>query len=169
MGRRWRAKYGNPDRNQGDLVKLARRLGCKVRITTRTKSDEPDLLCAFQGRTFVVEVKKPGEELTAGQEAFRDTWPGEYHVWRTGDDVIATLHKPPKLPLMFGRRLTYSVVAEDVETGERFDLGKGSDVHPREARDRGRLPSANPLFGGADREARRRERASTRRESTPDF
>jgi hypothetical protein len=73
-------KFGKPDRNQADIVTALRKIGAGVMITSGNGQGEPDLIVGWQCRNVALEIKMPGEKLTAAEEIFKRTWPGEYHV-----------------------------------------------------------------------------------------
>ncbi len=62
---------GNPDKNQKDIVKELRKIGCKVTITSEV-SDFCDLVVGYKRKLYLVEVKdgtKPpsARKLTPGE------------------------------------------------------------------------------------------------------
>jgi hypothetical protein len=107
--RRRRGGGGHPDANQGPLVKLARRLGATVQITSQI-GGWVDATVGFRGVNLLWEIKAEGFQAkvakgrkltkTEQQQAdLRATWTGRIDVIETADDVIrallqADLNKP---------------------------------------------------------------------------
>jgi len=50
----------------------------------------PDLLVAFRGRLFLLEVKMPGGTLTPDQVRFHADWP-DVQVVRSVDEALAAI------------------------------------------------------------------------------
>jgi len=82
----WAAKV---DGNQAEIVEALEKFGWTVISLARLGGGVPDLLCAKQWRTVLVEVKTASGRLRAVQEGFRIAWPGELWVVRSVDDVLA--------------------------------------------------------------------------------
>lgn len=61
------------------IVDTFKAFGWSVLETYRAP-DLPDLFAAKDGRTVAIEVKSGNKHLTESQQAFRDTWQGEYYV-----------------------------------------------------------------------------------------
>lgn len=93
------------DKNQPDIVKRFRDLGCTVAITSSLGNGFPDLVCSkevgvtytYQRCTFLVEIKdgsKPpsARKLTVDEQAFHDNWQGEIYVISTLDEVDALVN-----------------------------------------------------------------------------
>ena len=80
------------DDNQGEIVKLFRKLGWTVLIISQLKNC-CDIMVSKNGRTVAVEIKdgaKPpsARKLSDGEVKFRDNWQGEYALIICPDDVI---------------------------------------------------------------------------------
>jgi len=80
------------DDNQGEIVKLFRKLGWTVLIISQLKNC-CDIIVSKNGRTVAVEIKdgaKPPSQrkLSDGEIKFRDNWQGEYSLVICNDDVI---------------------------------------------------------------------------------
>ncbi len=76
----WRRRGGNPDANQKDVLKFARkRLGLRrdnAVVTTGIGYGFPDNVIGFHGLTVLVEVKGPDGKLRQSQLDFMATWDG---------------------------------------------------------------------------------------------
>lgn len=84
------------DANHLMIVTTLRRLGVKVQSLAAIGRGCPDLLCSFQGRTFVVEVKdgrkSPSErKLTPLEHDWISQWAGEVWVVETLEDCTRVL------------------------------------------------------------------------------
>ncbi len=85
------------DRNQKELVKAARKLGCRVLSLAAVGSGCPDLLVKLPSGSLVLwEVKDgakspSGRALTPLQRVFHADWP--VTVIESLDDVIAALKR----------------------------------------------------------------------------
>ena len=80
------------DDNQGEIVKLFRKLGWTVLIISQLKNC-CDIIVSKNGRTIAVEIKdgaKPPSQrkLSEGEIKFRDAWQGEYALIICTDDVM---------------------------------------------------------------------------------
>ena len=79
-------KYGvRIDANQPEIVAALRKAGCTVQHLHAVGKGCPDLLCAMQGATFLIEVKdgaKPPnkQELTPDQAAWHARWGDHVHI-----------------------------------------------------------------------------------------
>ena len=76
------------DGNQPEIVEALRRVGAKVLHLHQVGGGCPDLLVWGKGRSFLMEVKQPGENINKLQAEFIATWPGEIHVVRTTEEAI---------------------------------------------------------------------------------
>lgn len=80
------------DANQPELVRTLRQIGASVHITAALGCGFPDLVVGFQGETYLVEVKQPGEKLTDDEREFFATWRGRApEVARTREDLFRIL------------------------------------------------------------------------------
>jgi hypothetical protein len=131
MGNGWRPKYGHPDDNQAGIISVARRMHASYMITTALGEGKPDVVFGFQGVNYVVEVKGEDGKLNPDQQEFHDGWKGRVDIVRNGDDLVRLLlGKVPPLPQVFGRKLTYKVIAVDEESGLEIPLVRGADARP---------------------------------------
>jgi len=82
------------DRNQPEVVAALRKIGAKVVPTHTLGQGMPDLVVAYDGRTFLLEIKdgeKPpsARKLTPAQETFHAAWTGEIHVVDSIEQALA--------------------------------------------------------------------------------
>ena len=66
-------KHGRVDANHRDVVAALRQCGAFVQSVADVGNGCPDLIVAYHGRVFLVEVKAAGGKLTADEAA----WVGE--------------------------------------------------------------------------------------------
>jgi hypothetical protein len=76
------------DQNQPAIVEAMRSVGAKVEHTHQIGGGFPDLIVWAKGRTFLAEIKMPGEGLNKQQAEFFASWPGEIHIVRTTEEAI---------------------------------------------------------------------------------
>jgi hypothetical protein len=79
------------DGNQAEIVKAYEQLGCTTHDASQIGNGFPDLIVAKNLRTWLVEVKMPGEDPRAHQTEFHQTWRGRVFVNRSIGDVEATV------------------------------------------------------------------------------
>jgi hypothetical protein len=79
-------RYGAKiDANQPEIVAALRKAGCTVQHLHAVGKGCPDLLCALDGHTFLIEVKdgsKPPskQELTPDQAAWHAGWKAPVYI-----------------------------------------------------------------------------------------
>ncbi len=102
------------DINEPQIVQALRAVGASV-----TQLDKPvDLLVGYRGRTYLMEVKQPGERkrkgghrytLTPDQKDFYATWKGgDLMTVRTTDQALACI----------------GITNRGVEIGDRVEVGR---------------------------------------------
>lgn len=64
------------DLNQQQIVAELRALGYSVRHTHTIGHGFPDIAIGRKGVTVLVEIKRPGEKLTADEKEFFEIWKG---------------------------------------------------------------------------------------------
>ena len=84
------------DKNQTEIVKVLKQLGCSVLSLADKGHGVPDLLVGFRGRNYLVEVKGEKGKLTPDQEIFFETWRGQTMVFRCVEEVIEFFKLPGK-------------------------------------------------------------------------
>ena len=84
------------DRNQERIVQALRLVGARVGFWGMDGA--PDLVVAYRGRVYLVEVKAPlgprgggGGTLTAAQDHFHQRWAGYLHIVHGVEDALALL------------------------------------------------------------------------------
>ena len=76
------------DKNQTEIVKVLKQLGCSVVSLADKGHGCPDLLVGFKAQNYLVEVKGKKGKLTEDQETFFQSWKGAVQVFRDVEDVI---------------------------------------------------------------------------------
>lgn len=81
------------DRNQAEIVKALRQMGCSVLSMAAIGNGAPDLLVARCGRVLLVEVKNseqcPSKQrLTEDQVSFHRNWNSEINIIHSVDEAI---------------------------------------------------------------------------------
>ena len=79
------------DGNQTELVEAFRTLGCSVLSLAAVGKGVPDLLVAFHGITWLVEVKMPKGRETEYQIEFAENWEGCRAIVRDVAGVATTV------------------------------------------------------------------------------
>lgn len=128
----YRARYGNPDRNQQPLVKLARRIGAKIAITTGVGNGFGDLVGGIDGRLKMAEIKN-GSKLRTKQEDNIREWQAvgvTVSVIETGPQMLRWLMNAPQPPPRFGKAPVRRIIVE-YEDGHREILLPDGDKEPR--------------------------------------
>lgn len=82
------------DANQPQIVAALRKAGCAVEHLHSVGKGCPDLLCAIDGQTFLIEVKdgsKPPSKqaLTPDQIVWHAQWKARVHVVNSVDGALA--------------------------------------------------------------------------------
>ena len=90
-------KYGaRIDANQPEIVAALRKAGCTIQHLHAVGKGCPDLLCAFQGATFLIEVKdgakRPSAQaLTPDQVAWHAGWDAQVHIVNSVAGALAVV------------------------------------------------------------------------------
>ncbi len=84
------------DANQPEIVKALRQMGVSVQHLHSVGSGCPDLLCAVNGRVFLIEIKDgskvpSAQKLTPDQVEWHAAWKSTVHIVRNIDDAIAVV------------------------------------------------------------------------------
>lgn len=84
------------DANQPEIVKALRKAGASVQHLHAVGAGCPDLLCAIDGRAFLIEVKDGAkvlskQALTPAQVEWHGGWKSEVHVINSVDAAIAVV------------------------------------------------------------------------------
>jgi Holliday junction resolvase len=85
--------YARVDDNQKQIVKHLRDHGVSVAITSAAKKGFPDLVCGYQGKNVMLEIKdgsKPesAQRLTQDQQVFHAAWQGQIAVVNSPETAI---------------------------------------------------------------------------------
>lgn len=78
------------DKNQPEIIKAYRRLGCYVTPTHTLGDDFPDLVVSNYGLTWTVEVKSGNGKPSEGQQKFHDECKGSHFIVRDTNGVIVS-------------------------------------------------------------------------------
>lgn len=76
------------DPNQAAIVAALRKTGRTVEVISDVGGGVPDLLVGFHGRTYLLEVKAPGDDLSDDQVIWHAGWKGHADVVRTEQQAI---------------------------------------------------------------------------------
>lgn len=81
------------DRNQPEVVKALRKMGVSVQHLHSVGAGCPDLLCAINQKTFLIEVKDgekapSAQKLTPDQVTWHAGWKAVVHVVNSIDQAI---------------------------------------------------------------------------------
>ena len=88
------------DANEPDIVKFLRQ--CHVSVQQLSGKGVPDLLCGFQGRNVLLEVKgelgpkggRAGRILTPDQLEWHEAWRGgKVYIVRNADEALSAIHR----------------------------------------------------------------------------
>ena len=84
------------DGNQSTIVKALRAVGASVATCHTVGKGFPDLVCAYGGTLYMLEVKDPSQpkhrhELTPAQVKFHDEWRGKISIVFTVDDALRAI------------------------------------------------------------------------------
>jgi hypothetical protein len=66
------------DANHAAIVAALRRAGCSVQSLAGVGFGVPDLLVGVRGKMYLLEVKRPGEDLRESQVEWNSKWRGPY-------------------------------------------------------------------------------------------
>ena len=77
------------DANQPEIVAALRAVGVSVQSLASVGDGCPDLLCAVNTMTFIIEVKMPGERLNPRQKSWHRDWRGRAHVAYNVEQALA--------------------------------------------------------------------------------
>jgi Holliday junction resolvase len=86
------------DRNQAEIVKALRQIGCTVTPTHMVGDGFPDLVVGRNGVNHLLEVKdgaKPpsGRQLTTDEKKFHIEWRGVVHIVYSIDDALQVVQR----------------------------------------------------------------------------
>lgn len=86
---RWDAKA---DANQAEVVEALRRAGASVQSLHRVGQGCPDLMVAYNGRVFLMEVKSPGGRLTKPEQDWHREWRSCVYIVHDAQEAVDVLH-----------------------------------------------------------------------------
>jgi Holliday junction resolvase len=76
------------DKNQSEIVDVARKLGYYVHHTHEVGKGFPDLVAGKKGINFLMEIKNGNSSLTLQQKEFHKNFLGTVTIIRSIDDLI---------------------------------------------------------------------------------
>jgi len=79
------------DSNQDAIVNDLRRLGASVKSLHEVGGGVPDLLCAFAGANYLIELKFLKGKLNERQERFHRSWNGPIYTCRTLEECCVVM------------------------------------------------------------------------------
>ncbi len=84
------------DGNQKTIVQALRDVGASVATCHTVGQGFPDLVCAYNGTMFMLEVKDPSQpkhrhQLTPAQVTFHENWRGQISIVFTVDDALRAI------------------------------------------------------------------------------
>jgi hypothetical protein len=79
------------DANQREIVQALRDVGALVQHTHELGRGCPDLLVAFRGHLYWMEIKTPTGTLTADEREWHRDWAGTVYVVRSVDDALRVI------------------------------------------------------------------------------
>ena len=91
------SNYKRIDDNQKAIVKALRSIpGCSVESLAAVGKGVPDILCGFQGKNYLIEIKdgsKPpsARKLTKDQIKWHNKWCGTVHIVTCYNDALEVI------------------------------------------------------------------------------
>ena len=85
------------DGNQKEIIEGLRSCGIAAYSLSSMGGGIPDVIAAWKGQTTLLEVKQPGQKLTAAETAWHEAWPGQVaivHSFKEAYDAIVFAEKP---------------------------------------------------------------------------
>jgi hypothetical protein len=83
------------DRNQPEIVARLRAAGCSVWHLHAVGRGGPDLAVGRAGRTYLLEVKRPGGKLSAREETWHANWCGHVAIVTTPEEALRAVGAAP--------------------------------------------------------------------------
>jgi len=79
------------DSNQNEIVQALRDYGCSVQSLAQIGKGCPDLLCAYRGKMFLMELKVDKGKLTLDQDTWHSRWKATVHIVRSADEAVGII------------------------------------------------------------------------------
>ena len=76
------------DKNQTEIVEALRAVGVDVYITSDVGRGFPDLVCGYNGKTYLLEIKTMKGRMTDSEKAFHACWKGHCAVVRNVQQAL---------------------------------------------------------------------------------
>jgi len=87
-----RGHHGKVDANQQAIVRALRAVGCSVQSIASIGSGCPDLAVGKNGRTYLLEVKRPGRVCTVAECKWIAAWKGHVDIVQTVEDALRVVN-----------------------------------------------------------------------------
>lgn len=90
-------KIARTDSNQKEIVKQLRQIGCSVQVLSTIGSGCPDILCGFNGRNYLFEIKdesKPKSQklLTEDEKKWHIAWSGQIDTIENFEQILKIIN-----------------------------------------------------------------------------
>jgi len=77
------------DKNQAEIVRALRQMGCTVQDLSGVGKGCPDLLVGVAGQNILMEIKCPIEgRIKPSQEKWHGEWRGSVHIVKSVDHAV---------------------------------------------------------------------------------
>jgi hypothetical protein len=86
-----RGHSGRVDRNQAEILKALKQIGCSVQTLASVGAGCPDALIGYGGRNILLEIKSPKGDSTSHQITWAARWSGQLAIVRTVDEAIGAV------------------------------------------------------------------------------
>ena len=89
------------DRNQAEIVKALRAVGCSVQSLAAVGKGCPDILVGVRGVNILMEIKdgkakdKRQHQLTPDEERWHREWNGQREVVKSVEEALAVVSRVP--------------------------------------------------------------------------
>ena len=89
-------KAARVDANQPEIIQILRDCGVTVQPLHTVGQGTPDLLCGYQGRNILIEVKDGGKVpsqrlLTQAQQDWHESWRGQVAIVETPEQALRVM------------------------------------------------------------------------------
>lgn len=79
------------DANQREIVAALRQVGATVQHLHQVGHGCPDILVGYRSENYLLEIKRPGELLTAREYCWRSNWRGVMHVVHSPEEALRAI------------------------------------------------------------------------------
>jgi len=86
------------DDNQSHIVKMLRKIGCSVAVTSMLGNGFPDLTVGFRNKNFLFELKDGNKSasrkrLTPDEEKFFNSWQGQIDKVESFEEILKIIQQ----------------------------------------------------------------------------